>query len=206
MQTKKLIVFLLSLLISLVFSVKMMAQNAVVGNVVDGNNTPLIGVNVIEKGTTNGTVTDVDGNFTLNVDNGATLVFSYIGYITQEVVVSGRKLNVVLLEDTEMLEEVVVVGYGTQSKRNISGSISSIKSEDIIRSTSTTLSGALAGKVQGITTRAADARPGRGVNLQIRNMGNPLYVIDGVPYGGITGADAFGMSQGSEKISLIICR
>lgn len=197
MQTKKLIIFLFSLFILLIFSLEIMAQNAVVGNVVDGNNTPLIGVNVIEKGTTNGTVTDVDGNFTLNVDNGATLVFSYIGYITQEVVVSGRKLDVVLLEDTEMLEEVVVVGYGTQSKRNISGSISSIKSEDIIRSTSTTLSGALAGKVQGITTRAADARPGRGVNLQIRNMGNPLYVIDGVPYGGITGADAFGMSQGS---------
>jgi hypothetical protein len=135
----------------------MMAQNTVTGKVSDAAGDQLIGVNVLEKGSSNGTVTDVNGKFTLNVPQGATLVFSYIGYKTQELVVSGNNLDVVLYEDTELLDEVVVVGYGTQSKRNISGAISSVKAEDIVRSNSTTLSGALAGKVQGITTRAVDA-------------------------------------------------
>ena len=174
-----------------------MAQNTVNGKVVDVAGEPLIGVNVIEKGTTNGTVTNVDGEFTINADRGSTLVFSYIGFTTSEVVVTGNVLNVQLTEDAELLEEVIVVGYGTQSKRNVSGAISSVRSDDIVRSTSTTLSGALAGKVQGITTRATDARPGRGINLQVRNMGDPLYVIDGIAYGGMTGSDAFGFSQGS---------
>lgn len=179
------------------FTFTVMAQNVVTGKVIDAQSTSLIGVNVIEKGTSNGTITDVNGNFIIDVNSNATLIFSYIGYVSQEVQVTGGTMNIELTEDLAILEEVVVVGYGTQSKRNISGSVSDIKSEDIIRSTSVNLSGALAGKVQGITTRATDARPGKGVNLQIRNMGNPLYVIDGIPYGGITGADAFGFSQGS---------
>jgi TonB-linked SusC/RagA family outer membrane protein len=197
MQTKKLLIYLFMLFVSAVSSLEMMAQNTVTGKVSDAAGDPLIGVNVVEKGSSNGTVTDVNGKFTLNVAQGATLVFSYIGYKTQELVVSGNTLDVVLYEDAELLDEVVVVGYGTQSKRNISGAISNVKAEDIIRSNSTTLSGALAGKVQGITTRAVDARPGRGINLQIRNLGNPLYVIDGIAYSGITGSDAFGLSQGS---------
>lgn len=197
MQTKRLIIYLFLLFILSMFSLELKAQVSVTGNVVDINDAPLIGVNVVEKGTSNGTITDAEGRFSINVSSDAVLSFSYIGFITQEIAITTTTLRVILYEDTELLEEVVVVGYGTQSKRNVSGSISSVRSEDIIRSTSTSLSGALAGKVQGITTRASDARPGRGVNLQIRNMGNPLYVIDGVPYGGITGADAFGMSQGS---------
>lgn len=197
MQTKRLIIYLFLLFILSMFSLELKAQVSVTGNVVDINDAPLIGVNVVEKGTSNGTITDAEGRFSINVSSDAVLSFSYIGFITQEIAITTTTLRVILYEDTELLEEVVVVGYGTQSKRNVSGAISSVRSEDIIRSTSTSLSGALAGKVQGITTRASDARPGRGVNLQIRNMGNPLYVIDGVPYGGITGADAFGMSQGS---------
>lgn len=174
-----------------------MAQELVTGTVTDENGEPLIGVNIVEKGTTNGTITDVNGNYRISVEKGSTLVFSYVGYVTQEVVVESNRLNVTMKEDTGMLDEVVVVGYGTQSKRNISGSVSNVKSDDLIRSASVTVSSALAGKTQGITTRATDARPGRGINLQIRNLGNPLYVIDGVPYGGPTGYDAFGISYGS---------
>ena len=114
------------LFVSAVSSLEMMAQNTVTGKVSDAAGDPLIGVNVLEKGSSNGTVTDVNGKFTLNVPQGATLVFSYIGYKTQELVVNGNNLDVVLYEDTELLDEVVVVGYGTQSKRNISGAISSV--------------------------------------------------------------------------------
>jgi TonB-linked SusC/RagA family outer membrane protein len=148
----------------------------------------VIGANVVEKGTANGIVTDVDGNFSLSVSGGAVLQVSYIGYITQDVPTgNGSSFNIRLVEDTKALEEVVVVGYGTQSKRNVTGAISNIKSEAIIRSNATMLSRALAGKIQGVSTRAADGRPGRAVALQIRNMGSPLYVIDGIPYGGSTG-------------------
>lgn len=197
MRNKKLIVLFLIISVFMQIYSNVMAQNTVNGKVVDVAGEPLIGVNVIEKGTTNGTVTNVDGEFTINANRGATLVFSYIGFTTSEIVVTGNVLNVQLTEDAELLEEVIVVGYGTQSKRNVSGAISSVRSDDIVRSTSTTLSGALAGKVQGITTRATDARPGRGINLQVRNMGDPLYVIDGIAYGGMTGSDAFGFSRGS---------
>lgn len=197
MRAIKKLLFYLTLFALQTFTFTVIAQNVITGKVVDNQSTPLIGVNVIEKGTTNGTVTDIDGSFSVDVKNNAILTFSYIGYVSQEVIATSGTMNIQLVEDLAVLDEVVVVGYGTQSKRNISGSVSDIKSDDIIRSTSVSLSGALAGKVQGITTRATDARPGKGVNLQIRNMGNPLYVIDGVPYGGITGSDGFGFSQGS---------
>lgn len=183
------------LFILMMFSTTVMAQNAVTGNVVDTDQVPLIGVNVVEKGTTNGTITDIDGNFTINVDEGAVLVFSYIGYTQEEVVVSGRTLKVVMREDTELLDEVIVVGYGSQSKRRVTTAVSSVDSEDILRSSSTTTAGALSGKMAGISTRAMDSRPGRGINLEIRNMGKPLYVIDGIPYGGNPGRNWLGTSD-----------
>ncbi|HYQ58574.1 MAG TPA: TonB-dependent receptor [Draconibacterium sp.] len=175
------------------------AQSTIRGQITDGNEQALPGVTVIVKGTTQGGVSDFDGNYTVtDVPSGATLVFSFVGMQDQEIVVGNQSvINVTMVEETIGLEEVVAIGYGTQSKRNISGSISSVESEEIVRSTSTSLSGALAGKVQGVTTRATDSRPGNGVNLQIRNMGSPLYVIDGIPYGGVTGNDWFGLSQGS---------
>jgi TonB-linked SusC/RagA family outer membrane protein len=161
---------------------------------------PMPGVNIVVKGTNNATITNADGNYSIDLTNlnSSTLVFSFVGYVTQEIFVSGRtKIDVRMLEDTRNLDEVIVVGYGSQAKRNVTGSISNVNSESITRSTSTSLSGALAGKIQGVTTRAVDARPGNGVNLEVRNMENPLYVIDGIPYGGITGLDAFGLTQGS---------
>lgn len=143
------------------------------------------------KGTTVGTITDIDGNFTLEVGStDGTLVVSFIGYKSAEAAIKGKSpINVILQEDTETLDEVVVVGYGTQNRKSLTGAISDVKSESLTRSVSTTTAGALSGKIAGISTRAKDARPGKGISLEIRNMGAPLYVIDGIPYGGNTGND-----------------
>lgn len=119
-----------------------------------------------------------------------TLVVSFIGYKSAEAAIKGKSpINVILQEDTETLDEVVVVGYGTQNRKSLTGAISDVKSESLTRSVSTTTAGALSGKIAGISTRAKDARPGKGISLEIRNMGAPLYVIDGIPYGGNTGND-----------------
>lgn len=195
MRKTKFITNLTLLFIFSVFSLSVMAQSAVTGSVIDVNQEPLIGVNVVEKGTTNGTITDFDGNFTIEVKEGAVLVFSYIGYLSQEVVAGNKKLVITLLEDSEMLDELVVVGYGSQSKRKITTAVSSVNSEEILRSSSTTTAGALSGKMAGISTRAIDSRPGRGINVEIRNMGKPLYVIDGIPYGGDASRNWLGKSR-----------
>lgn len=195
MRKTKFITNLTLLFIFSVFSLSVMAQSAVTGSVIDVNQEPLIGVNVVEKGTTNGTITDFDGNFTIEVKEGAVLVFSYIGYLSQEVVAGNKKLEITLLEDSEMLDELVVVGYGSQSKRKITTAVSSVNSEEILRSSSTTTAGALSGKMAGISTRAIDSRPGRGINVEIRNMGKPLYVIDGIPYGGDASRNWLGKSR-----------
>lgn len=106
-------------------------QNRVTGNVSDVNSQAVIGASVVEKGTTNGTVTDIDGNFILNVSQGAILQVSYIGYVTQEVPVTGRSLNIILEEDTQILDEVVVVGYGTMRKKDLTGSVVQIRPDRI---------------------------------------------------------------------------
>lgn len=182
--------FLLSCFM-LLMSVVAFAQNQVTGHVADATGEPIIGANVTVKGTTVGTITDIDGNFTLEVaSTDGTLVVSFIGYKSAEAAIKGKSpINVILQEDTETLDEVVVVGYGTQNRKSLTGAISDVKSESLTRSVSTTTAGALSGKIAGISTRAKDARPGKGINLEIRNMGAPLYVIDGIPYGGNTGND-----------------
>lgn len=175
----------------LLMSVVAFAQNQIKGHVADATGEPIIGANVTVKGTTTGTITDIDGNFTLEVGStDGTLVVSFIGYKSVETKMNGTApINVVLQEDTETLDEVVVVGYGTQNRKSLTGAISDVKSESLTRSVSTTTAGALTGKIAGISTRAKDARPGKGINLEIRNMGTPLFVIDGIPYGGNTSND-----------------
>ena len=138
--------------------------------------------------------------------------------ITQSIPLNGRaNIDVTLGEDREMLEEVVVVGYGTQSKRRVTTAVSNVDAEDIMRSSSTTTAGALTGKVPGISTRAKDSRPGRGIDIEIRNMGKPLYVIDGIPYGGearrnwlgksdVSGEDAFNALSLEDIESISILR
>lgn len=183
MKSRQLLRLPVVLLFLLACSFQLMAQsNVVTGKVTDGSGEPLIGVNVvIKENPTVGTITDMDGAFTLDAGNGEVLVFSYIGYAPQEVSIAGKKtVNVQLKEDSEALEEVIVVGYGTQKKGSLTGAISSVKSEELIRTTTPTVAGALVGKTPGISARQADGRPGASAAIQIRNMGTPLYVIDGI--------------------------
>ena len=154
----------------------------ITGRVVDADSNALIGATILEKGTQNGTSTDFNGDFTLNdVAEDGILVISYVGYLSQEVPVDGQtKLNVQLSEDSQTLDEVVVVGYGTTRKESLTSAISTLGSEDISRSVASTTSGALVGKIAGLNTRQTDGRPGSSTAIQIRNMGNPLFVIDGI--------------------------
>lgn len=174
----------LSLLMIWMISVFVYGQNiTVTGNVVDTKNEPLIGVTVQVQGTTLGTVTDQDGNFSLsNVPPNSTLLISYVGMVSEQIPLNGRaNINVTLRDDTEMLQEIVVTGFGlSQRKETLTGAISSISSDAIEKTSAVTTSGALVGKIAGINARQADGRPGNGFNIQIRNMGTPLYVIDGV--------------------------
>ncbi|GAB3659356.1 TonB-dependent receptor [Echinicola sediminis] len=150
---------------------------------VDGEGMPIPGVTVLLKGTTSGVATDLDGAFTIDLPSSESiLVFSYLGYETQEVTVGNQTaIQVTLSENLSDLGEVVVVGYGVQKKGTITGAVGEVKSEDLIKTPSVTTSEALVGKIQGVTARQGDARPGSSANLQIRNMGQPLFVIDGIP-------------------------
>ena len=152
------------------------------GIVLDERDEPLIGVSVREKGTTNGTITDFNGNFSLSIQSAKSiLIFSYVGYKETEINAAiNQHMKVTLKEDVGLLDEVVVVGYGTKRKGGISAAVSTISNEDIIRSKATTTSSAIVGKLAGITARQKSGAPGEGTNIQIRNMGTPLYVIDGI--------------------------
>lgn len=155
------------------------------GKVNDEANVALPGVNVLLKGTNIGVVTDVEGKFVIEVPDESTqnaiLVFSFIGYATQEVSVSSQSVvNVTMKPDIQSLSEVVVVGYGTKKKEALTGSVATVNSDDLGRVAASTTSGLLAGKLPGVSFRMPDGRPGAGAWLQIRNMGNPLFVIDGI--------------------------
>lgn len=164
------------------------AQLTVTGRVQSTSGDPLIGVNVVEKGTTNGTVTDLDGNYSLRVQQGKTLVFSYIGFLSQEVVVNKAKINVTLKEDTETLDEVVVIGYGSMQRKDITSSITSVKAEDLNVGVVTTPAQMLQGKVPGLTI-ANTSDPNGSASISLRGASSlrtgeamePYYVVDGVP-------------------------
>ncbi|HEY0273618.1 MAG TPA: SusC/RagA family TonB-linked outer membrane protein [Chitinophaga sp.] len=156
---------------------------AVSGRVTDEKGQGLPGVTVKVKGTNNGTTTDINGHFKLNVtDAGATLVFSYVGYNNQEVALDGRTtLTVAMTTSANSLNDIVVIGYGQQKKASITGAIAAVTSKDIENAHGgSTVSTTLAGKIPGVTFRMSDGRPGASADINIRNMGNPLYVIDGI--------------------------
>lgn len=183
----KLKTFLLFTVINL-FCFMTYAQQTVRGNISDEYGDAIIGASILQKGTTNGTVTDIDGNFSLSAPNGATLQISYIGYITQEVEVTGATLQIVLLEDTKTLDEVVVVGFGTQRKVNLTGAVGVATSEDIESRPVNTVSDALQGLIPGLqlTHNAGDIESN--MSIRIRGTGtigegssdNPLVLIDGM--------------------------
>jgi TonB-dependent SusC/RagA subfamily outer membrane receptor len=173
----------------LVGNIAMAQQSVLTGKVTDSSSgESLPGVSIVVKGTTYGTVTDMDGNFTLQTSQGATLVFSFVGYKTQEIVSQGQQnLTVSLVEDTEQLDEVVVVGYGVQKKREITGSIAKIDSKDIGDRLSTSFESVLAGQAPGVSVTTGSGMAGAGSVVRVRGVasinsaGDPLYVVDGIP-------------------------
>jgi len=158
------------------------------GTVTDQSGEPIIGANVSVRGTTNGTITDLDGKFSLSVSDGGVLLVSYLGYLSQDVTIKGQtQFKIVLKEDALSLDEVVVVGYGVQKKRDLTGAISSVKMTDAPVGTISTVSHALAGKAAGLQVTQGSAQVGGGATFRIRgetsiNAGNdPLFIIDGFP-------------------------
>ena len=180
------------LCLTALFPVLAQAQNRASGTVVDEMGEPMIGVAVVELGTTNGTVTDLDGNFDLAVKSGATLQFSFVGYTTKNMkAATGMKIT--LEEDNKLLEETVVIGYGVQKKSSLTGAVSSVKSEDMEARTITDASQALQGKTAGVQL-SGSAGPGGQPTVRIRGIGSngssdPLYVIDGRIARSIRGID-----------------
>jgi len=163
-------------------------QSTVTGVVTDENGVPLPGASIVVKGTTNGAVTDFDGNYSINVDGDGTLVVSYVGYKTMEVPVNGRStVNVGLETDASQLEEVVVVGYGTQKRGEVTAAIASVEAEAIQKIATSNSIDAIKGQVAGVDIQSGGGRPGQGSSVRIRgrrsiNASNdPLYVVDGIP-------------------------
>ena len=168
------------------------AQNITVKGIVKDNfGEPVIGANVTEKGTTNGMITDLDGNFSLTVQKNATLVISYIGYVTQEIAIKGNtNLNITLKEDSKALEEVVVIGYGTARKSDVTGSIASVGGDKLQEMPSTNITYALQNRVAGVDMTQTSSQPGATMQIRIRGTrsltasNDPLVVLDGIPFMG----------------------
>lgn len=178
--------FLLGLLCLLLGSATAFAQVQISGVVVDAKTAePVIGANIIEVGTTNGTITDFDGNFALTVKQGAQLEISYMGYKSQTLPATAN-MRVVLGEDTELLDEVVVVGYGVVKKNDATGSVTAIKPDDMNKGLTTTATDMLTGKIAGVNVTSAGGEPGAGATIRIRGgsslsaSNDPLIVIDGL--------------------------
>lgn len=154
-------------------------KQSVSGTIKDPVGEPVIGASILEKGTTNGTITDFDGNFTLNVAPGATLVISYIGYKNQEMkVIPGKSLNIILQEDTETLEEVVVVGYGVQKKSDVTGSVTSVGKERLGKLPVTNVLQAVQGAAAGVTITQTSSIPGDAPDALVRGR-IPSMLIPG---------------------------
>ena len=156
------------------------------GKVTDANKEPLMGASVVVKGTTHGVSTDMDGNYSLsNVPRGATLEISYIGMITQNIAVNGRSLiNVQMKDENQQLEEVVIVGYGTQKKSSMTAAVSSVSAKEVQKQVTANVASALQGRTPGVEILQRGGIAGAEVNIVVRGAGSfgataPLYVIDG---------------------------
>ncbi|NKI33308.1 TonB-dependent receptor [Muricauda sp. DJ-13] len=160
-------------------------QATITGTVTDADGIPLGGANVLVKGTTNGTQTDFDGNFTIEADSNATLVFSYVGFASQEIAVGGRStINVTMQEDANQLSEVVVLGYAAQTRGDVTGSVASVDMEEAVKTPVVNAAEVLQGRVTGVQV-VTNGNPGQAPKINIRGFGtsnntNPLYIIDGV--------------------------
>ncbi|MDO1501599.1 SusC/RagA family TonB-linked outer membrane protein [Winogradskyella maritima] len=178
-----------AVLFALLFMPILIFGQSVSGTVTDGTNgLPLPGVNVLVKGTTTGTSTDFDGKYTLNVSNGNVLVFSYLGFVTQEVTYNGQNtINIGLVEDASQLDEIVLIGYGTTTVKDATGSVESVTEEDFTRGNIVTADNLISGRVAGVNVTTDGGAPGSGSTIRIRGgssinaSNNPLIIIDGLP-------------------------
>ena len=177
------------------FALSSWAQQAgtVKGTVKDADNNPVIGATVVVKGTTQGTTTDIDGNYTIHVAPGQVLEFSYVGMQPSSVTVGNSNEINITMADGELLDEVVVIGYGTVKKSHLTGAVSSVSAKDLQASVARSASSALQGRIAGVTVSTPNGQPGEGMNINIRGISSmssttPLYVIDGV-YGDINMVD-----------------
>ena len=181
--------FITALLVFLTIGIQAFAQNAVTGKVTDPKGEPIPGASIMIKGTQTGTMTNLDGSYSLNVRPGATLVFSCIGFQNQEVVPGSRSVvNVVLEEDSEMLDEVVYVAYGTAKKKDLTGSISTVENKTLEMQAQGSITRTLEGQVAGLQTSSLDGQPGIDTGIRVRGIGtasannsNALIIIDGAP-------------------------
>lgn len=170
-------------------AVTQQAKKRISGTVVDNKGEPVIGANIVEKGTTNGVITNVDGIFSLQVSPGSVLVVSYIGYTPLEIPVGNHTdFSLILKEDTEVLDEVIVVGYGTMKKSDVTGSITSVKAGQLKDISAANAAQAIQGKAPGIDIVASGQKPGDGSTIRVRGArsfkasNDPLYIIDGIPF------------------------
>jgi TonB-linked SusC/RagA family outer membrane protein len=160
------------------------------GIVLDSNGSPLPGVNIQEKGTTNGVASDFDGNYVITVKKNGTLVFTYLGYKTKEIATGEKSvLNITLFEDSQVLDEIIVIGYGSVNKRDLTGSVGNIKASKVLEGNpSPSINQALQGRLAGVSVSQNDGAPGAGISIQIRGANSfstntqPLYIVDGIPY------------------------
>ena len=213
MKTSRRIVGLFLMALCVIVSFGAAAQTTVTGTVFDNLDEPCIGASVVEKGRKSGATTDIDGKFTISVSKpDATLVISYVGMKTEEVALGGRtSIEVKLSENTESLDEVVVVGYGTQRKSDITGSVASLSKDQMAQTIVTNADQMLQGKVAGVQVTQNSGAPGGATSIRIRgasslNSSNePLYIIDGVPMNTTTssigGFDWMGGSNGQTTVN-----
>ena len=163
----------------------------ITGTSVDNFGEPVIGANVLVKGTTNGTNTDIDGNYSVEANPQDILEISYIGYLTKEVPVGTQKIiNVVLQEDTKALDEVVVIGYGVQKKADLTGSVANVNAEKLNTQSNANIGQALQGRIAGVDIVSQGGNPGASAKIMVRGIGtlnnaSPLYIVDGMYMNGI---------------------
>lgn len=200
---------------ALVMSCQLFAQSKLTGTILDGsmNNEPLIGASVIVEGTGTGGVTDMDGNFTITLPKGKTRIkVSSVGMKTQVINVAGKsQITITMQEDSKVMDEVVVVGYGTMKKSDLSGALSSLKGEDLMKGGALDLAHGMQGKVAGVQINQSDGAPGGGMSIVVRGANSfstssqPLYIVDGIPFdtGSTPGNGATTNEQSSNPLSMI---
>ena len=195
--------FMTSLFIAFMCTLSCFAQNVIKGSVSDGGGEPLPGVSVAVKGTTSGTITDMDGKFSINARNNDVLIFSYVGMNTQDIKVNGQHfISVTMKDDVASLDEVVVVGYGTQKRGSITGAISTVSDKELLKAPTMSISNVVGARIAGVAAVQSSGQPGSdNATLTMRGQSGIVYVIDGIRR---TSADFNGLDPNEiESVSIL---